>query len=206
MSLSMNGVQQTSAPWIGIAFRYANPQIMRDRVISVLTSGPFVHTEVLLADGRGDIRAYSACDNTSGFSPSSSFDGRKQNRWTAIRYHFKSRDDYMKAYAFLLHVISLSLPYNKRDLWQCFIKAALPFERDLDCNDPRTWKHSGVFCSQVALLILRKLRRDRLICFLGVGDKRLDHLVEHTNSRGCSPNQLFNMLVDSRHTDTKKIV
>lgn len=186
--------QQTGIPWIGIAFRYASPRSTRDRVVSALTSGPYVHTEVLLADGKGGLRAYSACDNTSGFSPSSSFDGRKPNRWTAVRYTFKSDEAFMKAYAFLLHIISLSLPYNKGDLWQCFIQAALPFEADLDCDAPRTWTRTGVFCSQVALLILRKLRRDELISFAGC-DETVRHLVEHTNSRGCSPNQLFKMLV-----------
>ncbi len=184
-------------PWIGIAFRHASPHVTRDKFISVLTKGPFVHTEVLLADGKGGVRAYSACEGSSGFAPSSSFNGSKQNQWTVVRYPFKSNEAFRKAYAFLLQIISMSIPYNSADLWQCFIQAALPFEKDLDCNSPHKWKSSGVFCSQVALLILRKLQQDGLISMANPGhDQGLLGMLEHTNSRGCSPNQLFKMLVN----------
>lgn len=178
-------------------FRHASPLRPRDRAVSLLTGGPYVHTEIMLADGRGGVRAYSACDNTSGFSPSDSFGAHSRGlkcRWTGVRYHLSSDLSYKKVYALILQIISMSLPYNKSDLWQCCIQVALPFEKDLDCENLATWHTTGVFCSQVALLVLRRLRRDGLIPAFSDTDNEVGRLIERTNSRGCSPNQLYRIL------------
>lgn len=181
-------------PWVGIAFRHATPGRRRDQIISFLTGGPFVHAEVLLTSRSGAIRGYSAYDGVSGFTPSQPYrDVGGATQWTTLAYPLAPDGGYEKAYALVLQVLALSLPYNSRDLWQCCFQAALPFEQDLDCAQPGTWKaRGGVFCSQVALLLLRRLARDGLIVFphADVGTR-----VEATNSRGCSPNQLFRLLV-----------
>lgn len=196
-------------PWIGIAFRYATPRAPRDRVVSILTGGPYVHTEIMLADGRGGVRAYAASDNTSGFSPSNNFNAHAStntgSRWTAFRYPLSSEHAYKKVYALILQIIALSLPYNTRDLWQCCIQVALPYEKDLDCEDPSTWQANGVFCSQVALLILRRLRREGLVAFPPDLDAEIGDMIEHTNSRGCSPNQLYRMLATVPHPEKKGV-
>jgi hypothetical protein len=93
-------------------------------------------------------------------------------------------------HATLLTVLSLNLPYNRKDLWQCWFKAMLPWETELDCERPETWRQSGVFCSQVALLLLRAFARHGHIVL--PADTRA--LVEATHSRGCSPNTLFGLL------------
>lgn len=180
-------------PWIGVAFRHASPHIAKDRMISSLTQGPFVHTEIILGDGKGGMRAYAARDNTSGFCPSNSFNTAcgSRHKWTTIRYSLSSPQTYKYVYAIILQLISLALPYNRQDLWQCCVQIALPFEHDLDCQYPETWKASGVFCSQVALLILRRLAREGILPL--VPDS-----IQAVNSRGCSPNQLFRLLTYDR--------
>jgi hypothetical protein len=184
-------------PWIGLAFRHANRCVAKDRSISFLTGGPFVHTEIMLADGRGSVRAYAAFDNVSGFTPSSNFSPNQRERktWTTVRYPLASEQAYRRVYAIILQIIALGLPYNRRDLWQCCIQIALPFEADLDCQNPGTWQEGGVFCSQVALLILRRLRREHLLAIPWQFEPSVSRLIESTNSRGCSPNQLFKILV-----------
>jgi hypothetical protein len=182
-----------SLPWIGVAFRHASPSIAKDRIISCLTRGPFVHTEIILADGKGGMRAYAAKDNTSGFSPSNSFNAAcgSHHAWTTVRYSLGSPQAYKHVYAIILQLISLALPYNSQDLWQCCVQIALPFEHDLDWRYPETWKGAGVFCSQVALLILRKLASEGVLPL--VPDS-----IQTVNSRGCSPNQLFRLLTYDR--------
>lgn len=186
----------TAGPWVGIAFRHAMPELRRDQVISFLTRGPFVHTEVMLMDGHGSVRAYSAFDGISGFTPSRPYHKvgpptAAPTQWTTLAYPLAPDGGYERAYAIILQVLALALPYNTRDLWQCCFQAALPFEQDLDCAHPRTWAQRGVFCSQVALLLLRRLAREGLIAFPHIATAAR---VEATNSRGCSPNQLFRLL------------
>jgi hypothetical protein len=183
-------------PWLGIAFRHMQASSFKDEMVSFMTGGDsFVHTEVLLADQHGNIRPYAASDNDSGFRPSPSFNRakstREPNRWTAIKYPLNGPDGYKKAYAILLYIVSLGLPYNTGDLWQCCFEHALPTKEDLDCERPHTWTEHGVFCSQVALLILRTMVRQGLIT---VPSPYTRDAIENTNSRGCSPNQLFQIL------------
>ena len=168
----------------------------RDRLISGVTRGPFVHTEILLGKGdTGDARAYTAFEGVSGFTPSASEilhknTGLPLEKWTVIRYPLET-GGYEKAYALVLQILAMDLPYNKSDLWQCCIRLCLPFEADLDCEHPDTWKaRGGVFCSQVALLFLRRMNRMGLVPNL----ETLACQIESANSRGCSPNDLFRML------------
>lgn len=187
-----------TTPWVGIAFRHAKPHARRDQIISFLTHGPFVHTEVLLADKNGAIRTYSAFDGVSGFTPSKPFyTGAASLKWTTLAYPLAPNGGYERAYAIILQIIALSLPYNSRDLWQCCFQAALPFERDLDCCHPSSWTAHGVFCSQVALLIMRRLAREGL---LALPHPTIAARIEATNSRGCSPNQLFRILASPTGT------
>jgi hypothetical protein len=182
-------VQQPA--WLGVAFLRAQSSIPRDRVISALTWGPYVHTEILLARRDGDIRSYAAFDGVSGFTPSTSWGKHppRGQQWTVIRYPLQP-GGYEKVYALVLQLLALNLAYNSSDLWQCCVKVALPFESDLDCERPDTWRPGGVFCSQVALLLIRRLARTGVISLQD--SQKTD--VEQTNSRGCSPNALFNMM------------
>jgi hypothetical protein len=173
---------------LGVAFRRANMEVPKDRLISTLTWGPFVHTELWL--NRGDERrprTYGAFQGESGFMPSNPFRARDE-QWVVVQYALPP-GGYERVYAVMLQLLSMNLPYNSRDLWQCCIKVALPFEKDLDCERPDTWK-GGVFCSQAALLVLRRLQRQGVLRHPGA----LRALIETTNSRGCSPNALYTLL------------
>jgi hypothetical protein len=66
----------------------------------------------------------------------------------------------------------------------------LPFESDLDCNNITSWRPSGVFCSQVCLLIMRRLAQTGT---LQVSPGVKSHMLA-VNSRGCSPNALYRLL------------
>lgn len=184
--------------WLAVAFLRANAHAPRDRFIAGVTRGPFVHTEIILGKDTGgvpaaDTRAYSAFEGVSGFTPSkSSIQWRNDvsSDWTVLKFQLPP-GGYEKAYAVILQVLAMDLPYNSRDLWQCCIRCCLPFEEDLDCEQPDTWKaRGGVFCSQVALLLLRRVARMGLIRPPDVTRER----IEETNSRGCSPNDLFRIL------------
>ena len=61
---------------------------------------------------------------------------------------------------------------------------------DLDCNNIQSWRRSGVFCSQVCLLIMRRLM---LTDALPANPALRSH-VQAVNSRGCSPNALYRLL------------
>lgn len=171
--------------------------MLRDRYIASVTRGPFVHVEVVLGKGDTDTRAYAAFDGVSGFMPSNT---RYKNRgggarWTLVKYALPPTG-YEKIYALILHILAMNLSYNHRDLWQCVIKTCLPFESDLDCSRPDTWeRHGGVFCSQVALLLLRRATRMGVIAPFPDNCTRL---IEETNSRGCSPNDLFRILTNQK--------
>jgi hypothetical protein len=84
----------------------------------------------------------------------------------------------------------MRLPYNARDLWQCCVPVMLPFEGDMDCQRVETWRRTGVFCSQLCLLLLRRLVLAGAVRL----PPRSAGLVLGTNSRGCSPNSLHRML------------
>jgi hypothetical protein len=185
-------------PWLAVAFMRGDPHVPRDKLISGVTRGPYVHTEIMLGSGAmglGGARAYAAFEGVSGFTPSASEIVQEQTgvplgKWTVVRYPLPL-GGYEKAYALVLQMLAMDLPYNRRDLWQCCIRLCLPFEADLDCERPDTWKPmGGVFCSQVALLFLRRMTRMGLIPHL----EPLSHQLETTNSRGCSPNDLFRIL------------
>ena len=168
-------------PCMELAFRHAMPEFRRDRIVSFLTQGPFVHTEIVLRDRAGSARAYSNLGAPRA----------NPTQWTTLMFSLAPDKGYERAYAVILQILATGLPYNTRDLWQCCFQAALPFEQDLDCMHPAAWSKHGVFCSQVALLFMRRLTRERVITRLHpVVAARL----EAVNSRGCSPNQLFRIL------------
>jgi hypothetical protein len=182
----------TGMATLGVAFRRALPGSAPDRLISTLTWGPYVHTELWLDRGDGSRpRTYASFRGVSGFTPSVVFSD--PGAWSVARYPLPP-GGYERVYALLLQLLALNLPYNERDLWQCCIQVALPFEKDLDCERPETWGASGgVFCSQAALLVLRRLGRAGILRL----PPEQAALVEATHSRGCSPNALHRLL--SRH-------
>ena len=178
--------------FVGVAFLRGNPGRIWDRVIMDTTSGPFVHTEFFLQRGQ-DVRFYTAANlvgerfrASSGFMPSARMHKLPDpTQWEVVKYPV-TREGYMLAYSLVLQLLALQLPYNARDLWQCCFSFMLPFEKDLDCDRFETWRPSGVFCSQVCLLLLRRLQGQGVLAGLPV------HSV---NSRGCSPNALHRLLL-----------
>ena len=176
---------------VGVAFMRGDPRCFNERLIMDTTGGPFVHTEFFLQRG-SDIRFYTAAnlargERVGGFMPSCRLKTYPDPaRWEIVRFPI-TQACYQSTYAFILQLLALRLPYNERDLWQCTIKILLPFERDLDCDHPTTWQKHGVFCSQVCLLLLRRLAlRGSLPGLLPA--------VTKCNSRGCSPNNLHRLL------------
>lgn len=182
---------------VGIAFLRGDPRRLYERAIMDATFGPYTHTEFFVQKGT-DVRFYSAVNlarpgrqkMAGGFMPSARLRGLPDpHKWQIVRYPV-TEQGYKAAYALVLQLLALQLPYNARDLWQCCISVMLPFEKDLDCSRLESWRPSGVFCSQVCLLLLRRLHSQgvlRLPAEVVPG-------VYRTNSRGCSPNGLFRLL------------
>jgi len=171
--------------WLGVAFYKGSYSSMYDDLVMAATLGTFVHCELLRGRGRSVCQAYSSFNPRGGFILSPNRPSPAHWALFAIPV-----DNPRAVHATILSVLALNLPYNSRDLWQCCFKAMLPWETELDCDRPATWQTSGVFCSQVALLLLRAFARR--------GDITLpadtQALVEATHSRGCSPNTLFWLL------------
>lgn len=171
--------------WIGIAFRTGDPKNIKEDLIMGATWGPFVHSEIIL--GKNEVgRSYSAFDNRCGFTISNSV--YKKPHWKILKFPLV-QGGYEKTYAMILQMLALNIAYNSHDLWQCCVQIALPFETELDCDQPETWK-GGVFCSQVSLLLLRRMMRNNLIAT----NPTLKQDIESIHSRGCSPNTLFGIL------------
>lgn len=166
--------------WIGVAFLKGDVKRFGDDVVMGATWGEMTHCEFVIGTGNS-VKSYGAFTNT-GFCDS-------PNQIVGPRWHLTCFPvkDHSVTYPFVLRALSLRIPYNEKDLWQCVMKAMLPFESELDCNAPETWVPHGVFCSQVCLLLLRKFCRDKVIAC----PPQLAALLESTHSRGCSPNTLF---------------
>jgi hypothetical protein len=170
--------------WLGVAFLRGEGTSIFDDIVMGATLGSWVHCEILRGSGQTS-RAYTAYQGAGGFLPSSA--RHCPPRWALFVVPVL---DYAAVQAHLLSLLALDLPYNYADLWQCCVTAMLPWETELDCEKPETWKKSGVFCSQVALLVLRALSRKGAISL--PADTHV--LVEATHSRGCSPNALFGLM------------
>jgi hypothetical protein len=183
--------------YIGVAFLRGNPRIIGEQVVMRSTWGPFVHTEIFIQKGQ-DVRFYSASSpRGEGLVPSARLPmlPSEDKNWELVRFPLVQPGGYKLAYALLLQIMAMQLPYNSRDLWQCCMKLMLPFERDLDCDHLDTWRQSGVFCSQVCLLVLRRLARRGAL----VVDPAVTSNLEASNSRGCSPNALYGLLSPKKH-------
>jgi hypothetical protein len=187
--------------FLGVAFMRGSPRAWGDTLIMKSTGGPFVHTELFLQHG-SDSRFYTSVDVPPGTFPCAIMPTGSRlplsGDWETVRFPV-SRRGYMAAYALLLELMSLPIPYNSRDLWQCAIKVMLPLERDLDCTRPATWVGPGVFCSQLCLLVLRRLAAQG---HLAPPPGRIEPFFG-SNSRGCSPNDLFRLLAPQ--TPGKKV-
>lgn len=185
---------------IGLAFRRGDLSSFGDRVVMDTTGGPFVHAELFLRKGQ-NTRFYGTIDLGSKHEGGCFMPTRRSlpENWHAVSIPV-TPGCYKTAYALVLQLISMQLPYNSRDLWQCCIKLMLPFERDLDCLNLEGWRAHGVFCSQVCLLVLRRLAMQGALALpLDVAAK-----VAATNSRGCSPNNLFQIITTAKKRDESR--
>lgn len=144
----------TQNTFIGVAFMRGDSRILGDQVVMRATWGPFVHSEIFIQKGR-DVRFYSASSpRGQGLVPSARLPGlpMPDKKWELVRFPLRQPGGYEAAYAVILQILAMQLPYNNHDLWQCCMKLMLPFEQDLDCDNLDTWRPSGVFCSQVGLV------------------------------------------------------
>lgn len=174
-----------------VAFLRGDPGRWWDRLVMDGTCGPFVHTEVWLHDGRGLARGYSSFENVGGVVPIRP--GPYGADWTLLSLPL-AEGGFQRLYASILSLLSVSIPYNSRDLWQCCVSAFLPFESDLDPTSLTSWRR-GVFCSQFACLLLRLALLQGTLSLPGDARGRLCAV----NSRGCSPNALYCLLTGTPH-------
>jgi hypothetical protein len=187
---------------IGVAFLRGSPGAWRDTLIARSTAGPFVHTELFLQHG-ADSRFYTSVDVPPNTFPCAIMPTGSRlplsAAWETVQFPVTPRG-YSAAYALLLELMSLPIPYNSRDLWQCAIKVMLPLEQDLDFMRPAAWVRQGVFCSQMCLLVLRRLvAQGHILAPAG----RLGPLFA-LNSRGCSPNDLYRLLGPGAEKKTER--
>lgn len=188
-------------PFVGVAFLRGDHGYLSDNLIMQGTGGPFVHTEFILGKGR-DIRCYTACgapgrqDIQDGFVPTRRMMGLpRAPQWDVVTFPIHGGlQGYNRVYAVVLQLIAMQIPYNYTDLWQCCVKLMLPYENDIQCDDPVSWRRHGVFCSQACLLLVRCLAWKGLISL----PPCMSALVDSTNSRGCSPNALHRIMTCTR--------
>ena len=182
MPLPVSYYPNANGEWVGVAFLKGR-RTARDELTMVATMGDVVHCELVV--GRGQYaQAYGSFAAMGGFVRSPNIHTAPE--WTVLALPVR---DAQAVLARSLQLVALGLPYNSKDLWQCCLKVMLPFETELDCQHPHTW-HQGVFCSQACLLMLRRLAREGHIN----PSPQLQHALEATHSRGCSPNTLFSIM------------
>ena len=181
----MNRYPGMRGEWLGVAFRMGQARRLEDDVIMGATLGWWVHCEVILGKGEQG-SSYGAYQGHGGFERSGHV--HTPGEWQVFSLPMR---DPNACRAHVLHLLSLGLPYNYDDLWQCCFKAILPFETELDCDRPSEWaSKGGLFCSQAGLLVLRHLAREGAVEL----DDHTQSLVEATHSRGCSPNTLHSIV------------
>ena len=167
------------AMYVGVAFRRGDFRSAYEDLIMASTMGPWVHCELVVVH-RGGYAMYGAYAGGSGFARSSS--ELQSDKWALYVTPVRQQE---AIHAIILQTLAANLQYNTRNLWQCVIKAGLPFERDLECDQPDSWS-TGTFCSQVALLLLRRMARQGAIDVT----PDLRACLEGLHSMGCSPNTL----------------
>ena len=166
---------------VRICFCKTNRANSYERAIEVWTGGPWVHAELEIP----------------GVGRWSAFDKPVEPFCRSLRSHYDYAFEYKltpehakELHAYVLRIIARAPAYNRRDLWQCCVKLFLPLESDLDPQTPESWNR--VFCSQAVLLALKHMLASDMLKFSPRGSQRVHTL----NSRGCSPNYLFRMLLD----------
>ena len=169
--------------WLGIAFNRGKLGNINHDIIMSSTWGPWVHCEVIV--GKDEVgTAYGAFEHVGGFLRSQNVHDPRD--WSVFVTPVSSL---MPLQAAVVRMVDLGIKYNTSDLWQCCIKTLLPFETELDCHRPESWKN-GVFCSQVALLMLRRMSDENVVSL----PTPMTHMLHSVHSRGCSPNTLFNLV------------
>jgi len=172
--------------WIGVAFQRGVFSDWYHDLIMIGTLGSYVHCELLLGDGMyaDAFASYYDTNLSEGFMRSKEYYDPRE--WVVLSYPVS---DLIKAHALCVFLLDAKIPYNTRDLWQCCVGLALPFEQEIDCTQPSHWK-KGVFCSQMCLLFMRYMHLQNNIKINSV----CEHHLKHIHSRGCSPNSLYAFL------------
>jgi len=173
--------------WIGVAFRKGSLSTWFDDMIMVGTLGSFVHCELLLGQDHYADAYSSYCDQETNLGFTRSREDFNNKHWVVLSFPLS---DAKKAQALSLSLLDNPIPYNYKDLWQCCLGVALPFEQEIDCTNMEHWK-KGVFCSQMCLLFMRNLH---LNDSLKLNHQGYEYNLKHIHSRGCSPNFLYGFL------------
>lgn len=171
-----------------VAFLRGDPGRWWDRFVMDGTFGPFVHTEVTLTDGRGLFRAYSSFQGVGGVVPIRP--GPYGPNWALVTVPL-AKGGFIRLYSSLLSLLSVPIPYNSGDLWQCCVSGFLPFESDIEETRLDSWRR-GVFCSQFACLLLRLGLSNGSVLLPDAPRAQL----KVVHSRGCSPNALYRILTN----------
>jgi len=200
------GGMQNDSPFLGVCFRRGAWDYLGDEVVMQGTGGPYVHSEFILGKNRHDMRCYTSCASSGhdkgleGFMLTRRWSCLPSSHdWEVVTFPLNDgMQGYKRAYSFILQLVSMRIPYNYGDLWQCCVKVLLPSERDILCTDMRDWQRHGVFCSQACLLLLRHFSNLNLITLHA--SVRAD--ICNINSRGCSPNCLYRILSPGKKNKT----
>ena len=174
---------------IYLAFRIGKLASPDDCFVMFATQGAFVHVELLVQNKkRTKAVACGAWDKTYP-----SFQARdpklymRQSNYVFLALPLVHEQENI-ALDYLASLVNSNLPYSTG--WECVLPETVVdwIENDVDVNaPPSTWKQ-GVFCSQIALLFLRKM------VLQGVLDKASWGEVLTMHSRHCSPTILYNLL------------
>ena len=179
-------------PCLAIAFQHGDARKAGDDLIMLGTWGAWVHTELILVHSPGRFESFAALDTGrptpgAGFARSARRDFSSSPLWRVYVFPVL---DLAACQGVLVHTLSCGLAYNSKDLWECCVEFVLPMvQNDLDCERPESWSR-GVFCSQVALLLLRRMQRVNAIA----APPSMRAAIERVHSRGCSPNYLQSLL------------
>ena len=175
--------------WIGVAFRKGSMHRPYDMCVMATTMGEYVHAELMIGkSSTADVfSSYNDHQKGAGFERSR-YDMIETSMWDVYVHPLA---DTSKAQARALELLAAELKYNFNDLWQCCVRAMLPFEQEVNCMQvDETWTRRGLFCSQMCLLFMRYLS--------ATNDLKMQpwpsSIVEKVHSRGCSPNTLHGIV------------
>ena len=164
-------------PRVYVAFKRGSWHNLSETAVEAITWSPLVHSEV-----RIDSASYAAYEDLYPCFQKTQAGGGHP-KWVIIPIGISNVG---MAQAFLNEIVNARLPY--RFPWECVVPQSIlkKVETDLDCCRPHTW--GSVFCSQAALLFLR---RCALANILQIPNP---HMLFQVDSNGTSPARLYNLL------------